>query len=41
MNRPFVNGNREQTNNFTVDGLDVNETIDNRVAYQPSPDAHR
>ena len=39
MNRPFVNGNREQTNNFTVDGLDVNETIDNRVAYQPSPDA--
>jgi hypothetical protein len=39
MNRPFVNGNREQTNNFTVDGLDVNETIDNRVAYQPIPDA--
>lgn len=38
-NRPFVNGNREQTNNFTVDGLDVNETIDNRVAYQPIPDA--
>ncbi len=38
-NRPFVNGNREQTNNFTVDGLDVNETLDNRVAYQPSPDA--
>ena len=38
-NRPFVNGNREQTNNFTVDGIDVNETIDNRVAYQPSPDA--
>ncbi len=38
-NRPFVNGNREQVNNFTVDGLDVNETIDNRVAYQPSPDA--
>ena len=37
MNRPFVNGNREQTNNFTVDGLDVNETIDNRVAYQPEP----
>ena len=39
MNRPFANGNREQTNNFTVDGLDVNESIDNRVAYQPSPDA--
>ena len=39
MNRPFVNGNREQTNNFTVDGFDVNETIDNRVAFQPIPDA--
>jgi outer membrane receptor protein involved in Fe transport len=39
MNRPFVNGNREQTNNFTVDGFDVNETLDNRVAYQLSPDA--
>lgn len=38
-NRPFVNGNREQTNNFTVDGVDVNETVDNRVSYQPSPDA--
>jgi outer membrane receptor protein involved in Fe transport len=37
--RPYVNGNREQTNNYTVDGFDVNETIDNRVAYQPSPDA--
>ena len=36
MNRPFVNGNREQTNNFTVDGLDVNETIDNRVAINPA-----
>jgi hypothetical protein len=37
--RPFVNGNREQTNNFLVDGIDMNETVDNRVAYQPSPDA--
>ena len=25
MNRPFVNGNREQTNNFTVDGSDNND----------------
>ena len=38
-NRPFVNGNREQANNYTVDGLDVNETLDNRIAYQPNPDA--
>ena len=37
--RPFVNGNREQTNNFLIDGIDMNETVDNRVAYQPSPDA--
>jgi Carboxypeptidase regulatory-like domain/TonB dependent receptor len=39
LNRPFVNGNREQTNNYLLDGLDVNETIDNRISYQPSPDA--
>jgi hypothetical protein len=37
--RPYVNGHREQVNNYTLDGLDVNETIDNRVAYQASPDA--
>ncbi|MBA2604923.1 MAG: carboxypeptidase regulatory-like domain-containing protein, partial [Acidobacteria bacterium] len=37
--RPFVNGNREQTNNYTIDGIDMNESIDNLVAYQPSPDA--
>ena len=37
MNRPFVNGNREQTNNFTVDGFDVNETIDNRVVVPAEP----
>src|SRR5204863_6241512 len=36
--RPYVNGNREQTNNYTVDGVDMNESIDNYVAYQPSPD---
>jgi hypothetical protein len=37
--RPFVNGNREQANNYTIDGVDMNESIDNLVAYQPSPDA--
>ena len=30
--RPYVNGNREQTNNYLVDGIDMNETVDNRVA---------
>jgi hypothetical protein len=37
--RPYVNGNREQTNNYTFDGVDMNESIDNLVAYQPSPDS--
>src|SRR5512137_1891103 len=37
--RPYINGNREQTNNFLMDGVDMNETVDNRIAYQPSPDA--
>ncbi|PYR59081.1 MAG: hypothetical protein DMF91_15685, partial [Acidobacteria bacterium] len=30
--RPYVNGNREQTNNYMIDGIDMNETIDNLVA---------
>ncbi|MGJ5819520.1 carboxypeptidase regulatory-like domain-containing protein [Paludibaculum fermentans] len=37
--RPQVNGNREQTNNFLLDGIDVNDSIDNRIGYQPSVDA--
>jgi Carboxypeptidase regulatory-like domain/TonB dependent receptor len=37
--RPQVNGNREQTNNFLLDGVDVNDSIDNRIGYQPSVDA--
>ncbi|MPZ19950.1 MAG: hypothetical protein GEV06_18850 [Luteitalea sp.] len=37
--RPFSNGQREQANNFTLDGVDANDAIDNGVAYQPSPDA--
>ncbi|RPI05615.1 MAG: carboxypeptidase regulatory-like domain-containing protein, partial [Actinobacteria bacterium] len=37
--RPYINGNSEQTNNFLLDGIDMNETVDNRIAYQPSPDA--
>ena len=34
-----MNGNREQTNNFTLDGVDVNDSIDNRVGYSPNVDA--
>jgi hypothetical protein len=37
--RPQVNGNREQTNNFMLDGVDVNDSIDNRIGYNPNVDA--
>ncbi|MFN7921558.1 MAG: carboxypeptidase regulatory-like domain-containing protein [Bryobacteraceae bacterium] len=37
--RPYVNGNREQTNNFMLEGVDVNDSIDNRVGYSPNVDA--
>lgn len=37
--RPYVNGNREQANNFLLDGADINESIDNFVGYQPNVDA--
>jgi hypothetical protein len=37
--RPQVNGNREQTNNFLLDGVDVNDSLNNRIGYQPSVDA--
>ncbi len=37
--RPFVNGNREQANNFLLDGIDSNQVSDNLGPYQPNPDA--
>jgi hypothetical protein len=37
--RPYVNGNREESNNFLLDGMDNNFTSDNLVAYQPNVDA--
>jgi hypothetical protein len=37
--QPYVNGNREQTNNFVLDGVDINEAANNRIAYQPNIDA--
>ncbi len=37
--RPYVNGNREQSNNFLLDGADINESIDNLIGYQPNVDA--
>ena len=37
--RPNVNGNREQANNFMLDGLDNNQVSDNLVGYAPAVDA--
>ncbi len=37
--RPYVNGNREQGNAFLLDGVSVDETIDNRIGYRPNIDA--
>ncbi len=37
--RPYVNGNREQGNAFLLDGIPVDETIDNRIGYKPNVDA--
>jgi hypothetical protein len=34
-----VNGNRQQANNFLLDGIEINETINNTIGYNPSPDA--
>ncbi len=37
--RPYVNGNREESNNFLLDGVDNNQTTDNLSSYQPNIDA--
>ncbi len=37
--RPYINGNRAQTNNFILDGMDNNQISDNLVAFAPSVDA--
>jgi carboxypeptidase family protein len=37
--RPYVNGQLQQANNFTIDGVNSNEAINDGIAYQPSPDA--
>ena len=39
QSRPYVNGNREQGNAFLLDGISVDETIDNRIGYKPNVDA--
>lgn len=34
-----VNGNRNQANNYTLDGIDINEGQNNLIGYNPAPDA--
>ena len=37
--RPYINGNRSQSNNFLLDGMDNNQVSDNLLGYTPAPDA--
>jgi hypothetical protein len=39
VGRPYINGNREQTNNYILDGIDNNQIDNNDVAFSPSVDA--
>jgi hypothetical protein len=34
-----INGNRNQTNNYMLDGVEINETINNVIGYNPAPEA--
>ncbi|HTV81661.1 MAG TPA: TonB-dependent receptor [Acidobacteriaceae bacterium] len=36
---PNMNGNRAQANNYTLDGIDMNETYNNLISYSPAPQA--
>ena len=36
---PNVNGNRQQSNNFLLDGQEINENLNNTIGYNPSPDS--
>ena len=38
-NQVSVNGNRQQSNNYLLDGQEINENINNTIGYNPSPDA--
>jgi hypothetical protein len=34
-----MNGNRAQANNYTLEGIDMNETFNNLISYSPAPAA--
>ena len=36
---PNINGNRAQSNNYTLDGIDMNEPFNNLISYSPAPEA--
>jgi hypothetical protein len=36
---PNINGNRAQANNYTLDGIDMNEPFNNLISYSPAPEA--
>lgn len=36
---PSFNGNRQQANNYVLDGVEMNETMNNLPAYNPAPDS--
>ena len=36
---PNMNGNRAQANNYTLDGIDMNETFNNLISYSPAPNS--
>jgi hypothetical protein len=36
---PSFNGNRQQTNNYLLDGADINESFSDDIGYNPSPEA--
>ena len=35
--QPSFNGNRQQSNSYILDGVDINETLQNAIGYNPSP----
>src|SRR6201996_1720862 len=37
--RPSIDGHREQSDNFILDGMDNNQTSENQLGFTPSPDA--
>ena len=35
--QPSFNGNRQQSNSYILDGIDINETLNDALGYNPSP----